>query len=364
MDLAFGSPGELRLDPGRLTEARNIIKKGLAKGLYPGAVYLIGRHGKILEPESFGLLAPDDLRTTSPDTIYDIASLTKPIATATSILILLQRGQLQLDDPASSFFPDYSSTQTSQITVRHLLTHTSGLDSWKDLYSGTRNPDQIVEQILALATKAKPGERYTYSCLGYILLGEIVRIVSNRALDQFCNDEIFGPLGMNDTVFNPPSGLIERIAATGNCPARKGILRGQVHDANAWAMGGVSGNAGLFSSALDLARFVNMLVNNGHNVLSPEIKRLCWTNLVDIKIGGHTAGWFIYPNEMQPLGHNMLKQAISHTGFTGTSIVVNGSRDLFVILLTNRVCRMDDGMEFRRFRREFHDTVAQAMLSC
>ena len=297
-----------------------------------------------------------------PDTVYDIASLTKPVATATSILILIERGDIHLGQPVTDFFPDHALPHLSQINLRRLLSHTSGLPAWKDFYSQGRKRDEVIAGIVSTPLDNPPGQVYTYTCLGYILLGEMVRMVSGSSLDEFASKNIFQPLGMNDTTFNPCSELLERTAVTANCPARKHTLVGEVHDPNAWAMGGVSGNAGLFSTALDLARFSTMLLSGGAGVLSKAAARLAFENLIDPRIGGHTAGWFIYPNEMLPSGDLLSKQTIGHTGFTGTSVVIDPASDLFVVLLTNRVCRDDDGAEFRRTRRLFHNAVAQAML--
>jgi CubicO group peptidase (beta-lactamase class C family) len=364
MDLIYGLPKELGFDPDRLAEAKQIVQRGLDDGLYPGAVYLIGRKDKILQPECFGVLAAGNARCTRPDTVYDIASLTKPIATATSILILLDRNKIHLDQPISDFFASENQPHLSQITVMHLLTHTSGLHAWKDLHSESRNRNQVIERLLSTVPENAPGTTYTYSCLGYMLLGEIVKTVSGQTLDEFSWENIFSALGMSDTTFNPGVELIDRIAATANCPVRKRALIGEVQDANAWAMGGVSGNAGLFSTAMDLARFARMLLTGGEGVLSSEVLRLCFENLIDPNIGGHSAGWFINPNEMLPCGDILSTQAIGHTGFTGTSIVIDVACDLFVILLTNRVCMPDDGADFRNTRRLFNTIVAQAMLRC
>jgi CubicO group peptidase (beta-lactamase class C family) len=168
---------------------------------------------------------------------------------------------------------------------------------------------------------------------------------------------------MYDTAFNPQTALRPRIAATANCPIRRRVLLGEVHDSNAWAMGGISGNAGLFSTVLDLALFANMLLSGGVGVLSFTSVQLMFQNLINPSIGSHTAGWFIYPNEMLPFDVFPSKQTIGHTGFTGTSVLIDACYDTYVILLTNRVCHADNSADFRKIRRIFHNAILQVMLS-
>ncbi|MEN6520732.1 MAG: serine hydrolase domain-containing protein [Armatimonadota bacterium] len=362
MKLLVVKPEELGFDKKRLQMADDIIRRGLDDGLYPGAVYLIGGEAGILEPQCFGYTRPSDGQPVQPDTVFDIASLTKPVATAASLLILIEQGIVEFEQLLSNYLPNSNLTHLSKANIFHLLTHTSGLPAWKDFYTAGQSPNDVIEGILSTHLDNPPGEVYTYSCLGYILLGEIVRITSGMRLDEFAERNIFGPLGMRDTVFNPSGELISRTAATANCPMRDGLLAGKVHDGNAWAMGGVSGNAGLFSTALDLARFAVILLSGGCGVLPEAGVRLMFRNLLDPSIGGHTAGWFIYPNAMLPDGNLQSSGTIGHTGFTGVSMAIDDTCDIFVILLTNRVCRADDGMEFRITRRLFHTTAAQAML--
>lgn len=362
MELPVVKPDELGFDRDRLQAADNIVRRGLDDGLYPGAVYLVGRRNGILEPGCFGHLVPGGGRIVESDTVFDLASLTKPIAAAASILVLIERGDITLDQPLTDFFPKSNLPHLSQSNLIHLLTHTSGLPAWKDFYTNNETPDDVAAGILSTPLDNPSGKVYTYSCLGYILLGEIVRIASGMRLNEFAEKNIFLPLGMRDTMFNPSGAVISRTAATANCPMRDKVLIGQVHDGNAWAMGGVSGNAGLFSTALDLSRFAMMLLSDGGGVLSDAGVQLVFQNLLDSSIGGHTAGWFIYPNAMLP-GEKLLSSGtIGHTGFTGVSMVIDVACDIFVILLTNRVCRAYDGMEFRKTRGLFHAAAAQAML--
>ncbi|HOK54642.1 MAG TPA: serine hydrolase domain-containing protein [Armatimonadota bacterium] len=359
----YVTPDAIGIDAVRLKAASRVIQRGLDAGLYPGAVYIIGRSNGTLEPQCFGVINPETQQPVRPNTIFDLASLTKPIATASSLILLVERGNLHLKQPLKDFFPDYELPHLSEITLFHLLTHTSGLPAYKDLYSSKLTRDEIISAILELSPENPPGSKYTYSCLGYILLGEIIRLVSGSDLDQFSRKNIFERLEMNDTFFNPVGEPLTRTAATTGCPVRKNTLVGQVHDPNAWALSGISGNAGLFSTAIDLSRFMTMLLCRDIDVFSRASFDIIYRNLINPAIGGHTAGWFIHPNEMLPSGDLMSDDTIGHTGFTGTSVVIDSKCDLFVILLTNRVWNPDDGTEFRKTRRLFHNTTAQAVLS-
>lgn len=362
MDLKFVKPKSLGISAERLMFAHQVIQRGLDEGLYPGAVYLIGRRSGVLEPVCFGVRYPNGSDAVTPDTVYDIASVTKPVATAAALLLLVERGQVHLRQKIGDFFPGMDLPHLREVTVKHLLTHTSGLPAWRDLCSGYGCKEEIINGVLSIELESSPGTTYRYSCLGYMLLGAIIEKISGRSLDNFTRNEIFQSLGMEDTGYNPGQNTIDRSAATANCPARPGkVLVGTVHDANAWAMGGVSGNAGIFSTVSDLAKFALMVLNGGLGIFSPAAVSLMCQNLLDPAIGGHSAGWFIAPNDMLPVGDLSSIQAIGHTGFTGTSVVIDTTCDIFVILLTNRVCIGVDRTEFSKTRRLFHNAVEQAV---
>jgi CubicO group peptidase (beta-lactamase class C family) len=342
-----------------------VVRRGWEEGLFPGAVYLIGRHGRVAVHEWIGHLDPEHERPISGDAIFDMASVTKPVSTAASLMLLLQRGELYLDDSVTSFFPGRTLPHLSGVTLRHLMTHTSGLPAWRDMYSKGQTREETIDLLLSTSLVNPIGAVYTYSCLGYIILGLVVESVSGMSLADFAARNIFRPLGMKDTGYNPNPSKHDRVARTLHCPARKRTLVGEVHDGSAWAMGGVSGNAGLFSTAEDLAEFCHTLLCGGvhhtDRLLAPLVTRQIFEILISPEIGGQSAGWFAYPNDMLPAGDLLSKRTIGHSGFTGTSVVIDPEQDLFVILLTNRVCRDDDGSAFRKCRRIFHNSVAQAI---
>jgi len=371
-----------------------LVQHGLEQGLYLGAVYAVVQDGSIHARGAVGRRreAPD--APAGWDTIFDLASLTKPVATATSVLCLAQEGHFHLGEEIGSLLPVASGPRLSAVTVRHLLTHTSGLPAWRDFHSHGGTRDEIVARVAATDREHPIGTRYVYSDLGYLLLGALVEHVSGERLDRFAAARIFTPLGMTDTGYVPDAASTARVAAT-RCP-RRGILHGTVHDENAAAMGGIAGHAGLFGTAADLARYASALLatlatgprvwgmgdgeRQGQTVsseacpptrpqtpdprpqtlfpLSPLVAAAMARGAIDPRVGGSTLGWFAPPNGMLPAGDFLPGDAFGHTGFTGTSLVIVPSAGLAVILLTNRVYQERDAGPFLRFRKRFHNAVA------
>ncbi|HEV3484365.1 MAG TPA: serine hydrolase domain-containing protein, partial [Vicinamibacterales bacterium] len=259
-----------------------LVEEAISEKKLPGAVVLVGRGDRVLYTKAIGnrAVAPSVERMT-PDTIFDVASLTKPVATATSVMILLEDGRIRLNDRVSTFVPGFERYGKADITVRHLLTHVSGLRPDVDLADAWTGYEEAIALAVEEVPLAPPGERFVYSDINYFLLGEIVRRVSGKGLDEFARERIFEPLGMKDTMFLPPSSLQPRIAPTESCTefgwpcqgADMKMLRGVVHDPTARRMGGVAGHAGLFSTAADLSIFCRMLLAGGtyagKRILSP-----------------------------------------------------------------------------------------------
>jgi CubicO group peptidase (beta-lactamase class C family) len=329
---------------------KQIILDAINRGIFPGAVLCLYREGKPLLLEAYGhrMIVPQRLPM-HKDTLFDLASLTKAVATAPSVMILNQQGQIRLDEDVATYLPEFAK---QGISVFHLLTHTSGLPAWKPLYLDVRRETRdasLKSQVSGLTSVAKhlgqlpleyeTGTRVVYSCLGYILLGEMVRAVTGMGLDRFAHEHIFKPLGMDDTFFNPPEKRRMECAATEDSNSfekrmtnyrrykwREGVVVGEVHDENAHSLGGVAGNAGLFSKAADLARFCRMIINSGEDILSPESVRMmsvCHTRELD---GSRSIGWIV-----------LREGTLYHTGFTGTAIWIDMKNRSAAILLTNRV---------------------------
>jgi len=331
----------------RFDDIDAIVTDQIRAGNIPGAVVLVGQADRILYWEAFGDAMVEPNRVPMDRrTIFDLASLTKPIATATSILILVDQGRLDLDDPVGKYLPAFACNGKEDARIHHLLTHTSGLPAYTSAAElerkyGSPCPRRVIERICGLQALSPPGEKFRYSCLGYIVLAEIVHVVSGEDIGRFSRQHIFEPLGMRDTTFNPPPSWTDRIAATTIVDGRP--LRGTVHDPLARLRGGLSGNAGLFSSAPDLAVFCRMLLNGGtlkgRRILSPQAVAM----LTQPQSHGRAFGFDVGSGYAWIKGPNTSERAFCHSGYTGTSIVIDPAREAYLVLLTNRVHPKDAG---------------------
>jgi CubicO group peptidase (beta-lactamase class C family) len=320
-----------------------LVLDGIRRGAFPGAALVIGRRDTILFAKGYGRLtwstgaAPAD-----PDsTLWDLASLTKVIATTTALMLLVERGRVDLDAPVQRYLPEFAA---AGVTVRHLLTHTSGLRATLPLYRDARDSTAALRIVLAEAPLAPPGTRMVYSDLNAILLGEIVRRAGwGGPLDAFATHEIFVPLGLRQTVFRPSRSLVRRTAPTGVW--RGHPVAGVVNDQNAARLGGVAGHAGLFASASDVARFAQFMLGEGAlpggpRLLRPETVRAFTAVAVKARRGAsaRTLGWEAVPTgeDVSSAGTLFGPRSYGHTGWTGTSLWIDPDRNLFVVLLTNR----------------------------
>ena len=340
------------VDADRLGRIDGVVQDAIAAGQLPGAVVLVTNRGRIVYRKAFGLRAvrpaPEPMTV---DTVFDLASLTKALATAPSVMALVEDGAVRLRDRVSRHLPGFELHGKGSITVEHLLTHVSGLRPDLPLEEEFEGTDEALRRVLAERLEAPPGEAFIYSDLNFVLLGEIVRRVSGLPLDAFAEDRLFEPLGMRDTGFRPGADLVVRIAPTEACtplgwpcggPA--GImLRGVVHDPTARRMGGVAGHAGLFGTADDLARFGAMLLDGGRTaagraVLSPlTVARMTRpstpAHLRDVR----GLGWDIDSRYSSNRGDLFPPGSFGHTGFTGTSIWIDPETQTVVVFLSSRV---------------------------
>jgi CubicO group peptidase (beta-lactamase class C family) len=346
--LATGCRPELKEEPRQhFIEIDQIVEEEITEGNFPGAVVLVGRQDEILYWKAFGYKAIDPCEDpVGNNTIFDLASVTKPIATATSIMILRDRKAIELDDYVNKYLPAFASNGKEEVRIEHLLTHTSGLPAYTNAAKlkeqfGSPCPDKVIDKICSLEAASKPGEEFCYSCLGYITLAKIVEIVSGQNIGDFGKENIFAPLGMKRTTYNPPEVWERNIAATEVIDDQP--LRGTVHDPLARLMAGVSGNAGLFSTAYDLSIYCRMLLNggsfNGKKILSPEAVTL----LTVARTHGRACGFDVNSRYAWVKGSYAPEGAFCHTGYTGTSIVCDPASKTFIIILTNRVHPNDDG---------------------
>lgn len=332
------APRTVGMDADRLAEVDRIVTAGLRAGAYPGAAVIIGRRGAVVHQKGYGRLAwPNSAPPMDPArTVFDLASLTKAVCTTTAAMILHDEGKLPLDLKVQTILPEFTGRWKERVTVAHLLTHRSGLPPGRRIYETARNPAQAREQVLTTRLNSIPGGVTDYSDLGPMVLGWTIERISGMPLDRFCKTRVFEPLGMTSTTYLPPSAWRDRIAPTEMYPRRGYPLRGEVHDESAFTLGGVSGNAGLFSTATDLAIFAQMMVNRG----TYEGKRLVADSTVrrftTLQAGNRTYGWMIASGE-QGSGEFLSETTYGHAGYTGTSLWIDPDRELFVIILTNRV---------------------------
>ena len=316
------------------------MSTSIAAGAAPGGVLAVGRYGRVVHMKGYG--RQDTARSSAPvdeNTMWDMASLTKVIATTTASMMLEESGQLDLDRTVASYLPEFNAPDKAAITVRMIVTHRGGLEAFAALYKEFKGREQYLTQINARPLKSTPGTETVYSDWDMILMQFIIERITGMTLDRFVTEKIFAPLGMTSTMFNPDSAqFFSRIAPTEIDTARGGLVHGKVHDENAWAMGGVSGHAGLFSSAKDLTIFSQMLLNggeyNGVRIVKPATLAR-WT-APQSRTSSRALGWDT-PSKGSSAGSYFSARSFGHTGFTGTSIWIDPEKNLFVILLTNRV---------------------------
>ena len=357
---------------GQLKAVFDLLDGAVSDGAFPGGVLAVGLSGQLVV-HAFGKMSVSaKAAAVKADTIYDIASLTKAVATTTSIMLLVEREQLDLDTPVARLLPEFAAATKgdpqhgwrTRISVRNLLLHDSGLPAHRDFYQEVKGRDAVLGRVMAEPLVHEPGKQVEYSDLGFILLGEIVHRVTGRPLEQFAHEQIFKALGMTETRYNPPRSMRARIAPTEHdAQFRKRLVIGEVHDENAFAMGGVAGHAGVFSVAGDLAAFAQMILNGGiyahHRVLS-RATIAQFTARVAIGDSARAAGWDV-PTQNSSTGRYFSPGSFGHNGFTGTSLWFDPDRCLFILLLTNRVNPTRANEKIRQVRPALHDAILESL---
>ena len=363
---AMDMGGEALLKP-----AFDVIEKAIGDRAFPGATLAVGYRGK-LSVHSFGKQkyeAKSPVVTT--DTMYDIASLTKVVVTTTLVEKLVESdfpSPLNLDAPIERYLPEWPKGPQPEwrhkVTVRNLMTHTSGLPPFKEYWRTSTSKQETLSRIFAEPLEYEPGTKVVYSDLGIILMAEIIQRLTGKPLDVLADENIFGPLGMKHSTYNPPKAMWPEIAPTEfDSQLRHRMLQGEVHDENAFAIGGVSGHAGVFSTAPDLAVFCQMLLNGGVYAHQRILKRATiaeFTVPQPLAQNTRTLGWVV-PTEGGSSGHYFSSHSYGHTGFTGTTIWIDPDRQLFVVLLTNRVHPTRENHKIAEVRPAVHDAVMKAL---
>ena len=371
-----------------LDAVEHAFNDAIAQGVFPGAVVLVGKGEEVIYERAFGnrSLVPDKTALLA-STVFDVASLTKPLATTLAIMHLVREKKIRLEDQVTRFIPTYGVFGKNVTTCRHLLNHSSGLPAWKPYYEDIVKLEKagrihfvasraanhfVLEQIHREKPMDPPGKRVLYSDLGFMLLGEIVETVSGATLDRFCQERVFRPLGLRSTAFIDLTQLRTRrlepvrdmIAPTENCPWRKKILCGEVHDDNAYAMGGVAGHAGLFSSARDvhvLIAFLNRCLRGQDDSLPAALVTEFLTRDESVANSSHALGWDTPSPKDSASGQFFSSHSVGHLGFTGTSIWWDLEKNRHVILLTNRVHPSRKNEKIKEFRPNIHDLIMKAL---
>jgi len=363
-------PGEIApecvgMDSGRLEQLDRIVREAIEQRQCPGAVVLVTRFGRVVWWRPYGLrTVGEQPEPMSRETVFDLASLTKVMATATSIMVLVDRGQITLGDRVVRFIPEFAQNGKESITVEQLLRHRSGLVADNPLGDYHDGPERALERIWSLKPVYEPGSKFLYSDVGYIVLGEIVRRVSGQPLDEFARVNIFEPLGMHETTFRPDRLIRARTAPTERRDGR--WMRGQVHDPRADLLGGVAGHAGLFSTARNVETFARMILGRGQGhgvrVLSPAAIH-AMTSPGSTSAGqARGLGWDMDTPFSSPRGDLFPVGGFGHTGFTGTSLWIDPGSQTVVILLTNRVHPEGKG-NVTPLRRQIANIVAGSIVS-
>ncbi len=369
-------PESVGMSTSRLVRLDKIIKEAIYRRDFPGAVILVARKGKVVWRKAFGLSQwiPEP-KPMYASMMFDMASITKPVATATSVMILVEQGRFRLWDKVTDFVPDFSTfvdeegEKSEDARIWHLLTHTSGLPPYteaeevEEKYGNPVALESLVEHIAQLEKLNPPGEEFHYSCLGFITLSYIVKKVSGKTIAEFARENIFRPLKMDHTMYVPTGEFIDRCVPTQVYDGQP--LRGIVHDPLARLQGGVSGNAGLFSTADDLAVFAQMMLNKGEfhgvRILSPlAVDRM--TEIYRIAdFAGRGLGWDLESDYSTNQGDLFGPNAFGHTGYTGTSLIIDPDTETIVIFLTNRVHPEDKG-DIISMRSRVANVVAASIL--
>jgi CubicO group peptidase (beta-lactamase class C family) len=375
------NPRLVGMDATRLRRVDRLIEDAIRKQITPGAAIAIGRHGQLVRLRGYGRI---DYSANAPRvtdrTIYDIASLTKAVGTTSAAMLLVQNGRLDVDRPLAHYFVEWQdAADRASMTARHLLSHTSGLPAGGPLAGVDRDRERVAAFMAGVKLRAQPGARYEYSDYGLILLGALVERITGERLDGFLQRELFGPLALQETGFNPkswhrapgPSAFhlasaaapLSSIAPTERTPKR-GVIRGEVHDPLAFRLDGVAGHAGLFSSARDLAVFAELLRSGGtigDTRIFADTVLGAFTRRTSV-FGRHALGWELSRDD-GPSGTLFPATAFGHTGFTGTSLFVDLEHDLYVVLLTNRVYPNASERRHIALRKAIHDAVIQALIA-
>ncbi|HEV2277792.1 MAG TPA: serine hydrolase domain-containing protein [Acidobacteriaceae bacterium] len=361
------------LSPTALTEAgKAVLEPAIAARAFPGAAFGVLHQGQIVAIDAVGRFTYDsDASPVQPDTVFDLASVSKVVATTTAAMILHSRGVLDLDAPLGEVLPGFvigmePGSGKERVTLRMLLAHSSGLPGYVTFFRDHSTAEGLMRAALRLSLEAKPGSRTEYSDPGYILLGKVVEVLSGGCLDAFCAREIFAPLRLQNTCFRPSAALRSTIPPTENDTTfRRRLIQGEVQDENAFVLGGVAGHAGVFSNVRDLLTFAQCILDHGRTgsgtpLFSSETLAVFAEPQTTPDGKSRALGWDV-PTPPSASGQYFGPRSIGHLGYAGTSLWIDPDQALAMVLLTNRTWPDRSSDAIRQVRPAFHDAIVEAL---
>jgi len=349
-----------------LANAFGVIEQAIAQQAFPGAAIAVTHQGKLVALKGFGRFTNEaNSPQVTPETVFDLASVSKVIATTSMAMILYERGLLDLEAPVAGVVPEFAKDnddpRRSEITFRMLLAHSSGLPAHEKLYLTTKSREELIAAAMRVPLKAEPGSHAEYSDIGFVVLGVALEQIAEEPIDRFCQREVFGSLGVMQTMFNPPEAWKVRIPPTADDQTfRKRIIQGEVYDENASVMGGVAAHAGLFATANNVAIFAQAMLNGGAPIVRPETLTLFSRRQTSPPGTSRALGWDT-PSSPSQSGKYFSPSSFGHLGYTGTSLWIDPERQLSVTLLTNRTWPDCANQAIKEVRPRFHDAVVEAL---
>jgi len=348
----------------RFAPAYDVLREALTRQAFPAASIAVTHEGKLVALRAFGRFTFDSSSTeVTPHTIFDLASVSKVIATTSMAMILYERGLLDLEMPVISIVGEFAGEdpRRDEITLRMLLAHSSGLPAYEKLFLRAHTREELLEAAYSTPLANEPGSHAEYSDIGFIILGVALERLSDESLDHFCEREVFGPLGMTHTTFNPARDLHNGIAPTANDQTfRHRVVQGEVQDENASVLGGIAGHAGLFSTAQDVATFAHAMLQNGQPIMRPETLALFTKRELSPEGTSRALGWDT-PSRPSQSGTHVSSNSFGHLGYTGTSLWIDPERKLSITTLTNRTWPDCSNKAIQQVRPRFHDAVVEAL---
>ncbi len=354
-----------------MIQVDQLMKQAVADRVFPGGVLLVSRDNRIEFFEAYGYADLFSGESVTRNTVYDLASLTKPLATTLAVMQLIQESRLTLDQPVVSILPGFQDPLMSQVTVRYLLAHCSGISNYHPFFIKLRQVPIIerkecLEKMLIQEKLAGfPGNQVVYSDIGFMILRWIIETITEKRMDSFLTEFLYHPLGLDRIHFIDlkQQNCHEGIAATEFCMWRNSLIKGKVHDDNAYVMGGIDGHAGLFGSAMDIARLISVLMSDyrkqsGGGIFDSHLIQVFWSRQIPF---GRALGFDMPSTDVASCGHFFSKNSVGHLGFTGTSIWIDPDMSVFIILLTNRIHPSRFNIDIRRFRPLIHDEIMISM---